>query len=150
MKRIFIDADKCVGCKNCAIACKQARRKEGSMYDLDLTDIQFEARNSILLDSKNKYIPLFCRHCDKPECVWSCMSGAMAKDSQSGHVFYDKDKCGECFMCVMNCPYGVLKVDQASGTYVVKCDFCSDYPDGPNCVKKCPTEAIYVEEVLNV
>jgi len=148
MKRIFIDADKCVGCKNCAIACMQARRTEGSVYDLNLTDTRLESRNRILLDSKNNYIPLFCRHCDKPECVWSCMSGAMAKNPQSGLVLYDEGKCAECFMCVMNCCYGVLKIDRADGTYVVKCDFCANHPDGPNCVKECPTKAIYVEEVL--
>jgi len=70
----------------------------------------------------------------------------MSKDPVTGHVNYDKAKCSQCFMCVMNCPYGVLKPDE-SGTYVVKCDFCAEREEGPNCVKMCPTGAIYVEEV---
>ena len=147
MKRILIDADKCDGCKNCSIACMQAHRSEGTVYDLDLTDQQLESRNTILLNSQMKYIPLFCRHCAKPECVSSCMSGAMVKDATTGHVKYNRDKCGQCFMCVMNCPFGVLKPDNATNSYVVKCDFCLDHGTDPNCVKMCPTKAIYVEEV---
>ena len=147
MERILIDADKCVGCKSCSIACMLSHTPCSSIHDLDLTDPRLESRNTILLDSDMKYKPLFCRHCDRPECVVSCMSGAMAKDPGSGHVGYDPGRCGQCFMCVMNCPYGVLKPDRATRSYVVKCDFCLDSDKGPNCVRMCPKRAIYVKEV---
>jgi len=147
MKRIFIDSDKCMGCKNCSIACMQARRSEGSVYDLDLTDPYCESRNTILTDAQKQYKPLFCRHCTKPACAKSCMSGALVKDHATGHVHYNPQKCAQCFMCVMNCPFGVLKPDRASGTYVVKCDFCADHDGQPQCVKNCPTAAIRVGEV---
>lgn len=147
MKRILIDADKCDGCGNCSVACMQAHRLDGTVYDLDLTDPRFESRNKILLDSMKKYIPLFCRHCDSPGCVEACMSGAMVKDLETSYVLYDADKCAQCFMCVMNCPFGVLKPDRLSGTYVVKCDFCNGRDEGPGCVKMCPTKSIYVQEV---
>lgn len=148
MKRIFINYEKCDGCKNCSVACMQAHRKEpGSVYDLDLTDPENESRNFIFRDTSGRYKPLFCRHCDEPECVMSCMSGALAKDIKSGHVFYNESKCGSCFMCVMNCPYGVLKPDRVTRTKVVKCDFCVNDGEEPNCVKACPKKAIYVKEV---
>ena len=51
------------------------------------------------------------------------------------------------FMCVMNCPYGVLKPDTGTRTKVIKCDFCQADGGEPNCVKACPKEAIFVEEV---
>ena len=148
MKRIMIDIDKCDGCKNCAVACMQSHRQDdGNVYTLNLTNPENESRNLILLNEAGKYVPLFCRHCDEPECVMSCMSGALTKDTESGHVFYDEEKCGSCFMCVMNCPYGVLKPDKVKGSKVIKCDFCKDDEEGPNCVRMCPTKAIYVEEV---
>ena len=147
MKRIIIDDNKCMGCKNCMIACINAQRPSGSFYDLNLTDHAAESRNTILLDGNNKYKPLFCRHCTRPSCVSSCMSGALVKDDASGHVWYDKDKCAQCFMCVMNCPFGVLKPDRVSNTYVVKCDFCKSKDGKPQCVANCPTKAIRVEEV---
>jgi len=75
------------------------------------------------------------------------MSGAMVKDPVTGHVLYDREKCAQCFMCVMNCPFGVLKPDRATNKYVVKCDFCKDKGSKPECVRNCPTGAIHVQEV---
>lgn len=148
MRRIIIDEKKCDGCRNCEIACMQAHREDrGTVYDLDLTDIRNESRNHIVSMPDGSYRPVFCRHCDQPECVMSCMSGALTKDEKTGHVQYEEKRCGSCFMCVMNCPYGVLKADAATRTRVLKCDFCIRDGEDPACVKACPREAIYVEEV---
>lgn len=149
MKRILIDADKCDGCKNCSIACMNAHRTGGgdSVYTLDLNDPTNESRNFIRLDGEGHYKPIFCRHCDVPMCAGSCMSGALQKDLKTGLVTYDGDRCGSCYMCVMNCPYGVPKPDRVSRTKVIKCDFCKDKGGEPSCVKACPKKAIWVEEV---
>ena len=148
MKRILIEYEKCDGCKNCSTACMQAHRESpGTIYDLDLADPANESRNFILKDAAGHYKPLFCRHCDEPECVKSCMSGALYKDPERGHVFYDETRCGSCFMCVMNCPFGVLKPDTLTQSKVIKCDFCVSAGGEPSCVKSCPKKAIRVEEV---
>jgi carbon-monoxide dehydrogenase iron sulfur subunit len=148
MRRIIIEQDKCDGCKNCSIACMQAHRENpGTVYDLDLLDPKNEARHSIVKGAGG-YVPLFCRHCAVPECVAACMSGALRKDPKTGHVQYDKDRCGACFMCVMSCPYGNIKPDRVSHRRIVKCDFCIDDGEEPNCVKNCPKKAIHVEEVI--
>ncbi len=89
---------------------------------------------------------MFCRHCSSPKCMESCMSGALYRDEASGHVLYDEKRCGACFMCVMNCPYGIPKPD-VTRKKIVKCDFCMDREGGPACVAACPKKAIYVEEV---
>lgn len=148
MKRIFIKAELCDGCKNCSVACMQAHRKdEGTIYDLVLTDPANETRNYIIGLENGLYMPIFCRHCDEPACVLSCMSGALKKDRETGLVLYNDKKCGSCFMCVMNCPYGTLKPDTLTRTKLIKCDFCAESGGEPNCVKACPKKAIYVEEV---
>jgi carbon-monoxide dehydrogenase iron sulfur subunit len=147
MKRVIIDQEKCDGCKNCSIACMQGHRESpGTVYDLDLLDPKNEARHIIVNSGKGGYIPIFCRHCAEPECEAACMSGALKKDPETGHVLYDKDRCAACFMCVMSCPYGNIKPDKVSHTKIIKCDFCKE--DGePNCVKSCPRKALLVEEV---
>lgn len=90
MRRIIVEYEKCDGCKNCSTACMQAHRKTpGTIYDLDLTDPENESRNYILKGDDGTYRPLFCRHCDEPECVMSCMSGALQKDPETGIVTYD-------------------------------------------------------------
>lgn len=148
MKRIFIDAEKCDGCKNCTLACMDAHQDgQGGIYSLDLQDPANESRNFIRLDGNGGYSPIFCRHCDAPDCVGACMSGAMTKNSATGHVEYDSSRCAACFMCVMSCRYGLPKPDSATRARVIKCDFCAHREDGPSCVRSCPKKAIYVREV---
>ena len=157
MKRIIIEQEKCDGCKNCSIACMNAHREavngvKGTIYDLDLQDPKNEARHTIIAKARGVYVPLFCRHCAMPECVGACMSGALKKEIDTGHVQYDDKRCAACFMCVMSCPYGNIKPDRVTRSKILKCDFCKGQngPDdngGPNCVKSCPKKAIHVEEV---
>ena len=147
MKRIIIDREKCDGCLNCNIACISAHEVGSNFYTVNLQSPDAETRNFIKFDAQKGYLPIFCRHCDEPECVLSCMSGAHEKNPLTGHVQYDETKCAACYMCVMNCPYGVLKPDKQTRTKVIKCDFCDDKPDGPSCVKACPKKAIAVKEV---
>ena len=154
MKRIFIERDKCDGCKNCSLACMNAHRLnnqgqviKGSIYDLNLADPANTARHEITADGKGGYVPVFCRHCPVPDCVNACMSGALKKDPSTGQVLYDKERCGKCFMCVMNCPYGNVKPNYTNRE-IVKCDFCKDDEFNPNCVRSCPKKALHVEEVF--
>ena len=135
MKRIKIDRDKCVGCLTCTTACVVSHESQDS-------------RSRITVDSNWKYAPIFCRHCDKPECVYTCMTGAMKKDRKTGKVMYNKDVCASCYMCIMACPYGVLKEDSKTQKQIMKCDACESTKEGkPQCVAKCPMQAIALEEV---
>ena len=146
MKRIMINKDLCTGCLNCTLACmSEHNSKSKSMYDLDLSDNSNESRSYIVLDSSEKPVPIFCRHCEEPECVFACMSGAMTKDRNMGIVSYNKDRCAACFMCVMSCPYGVLKADSKDKRVIIKCDMCEGR-ETPRCVECCPTGAIYLIE----
>lgn len=133
-KRIKIDRSKCVSCLTCVSACMVENESE-------------ESRNRVVISSDKKPTPVFCRHCDLPECVYTCMSGAMRKDVETGLVTYDKDRCASCYMCVMSCPYGVLREDARTKKEILKCNMCMDNPNGPSCVAKCPMGAITLEEV---
>jgi len=133
MNKIKIDRDKCIGCLTCVCACMISHGEP-------------DARNRVTIDSKNKPAPIFCDQCDKPECVYTCMTGAMCKNTATGCIEYDKERCAHCFMCIMGCPYGVLKADSHSHRNIMKCDMCTE-TDGkfPMCVKKCPMGAIDLE-----
>ena len=133
MERINIKRDKCVGCLTCTTACIVSHNC-------------IDSRSRITIDSSGKYAPIFCRHCDKPECVYTCMSGAMTKDKETGLVLYNKDRCANCYMCVMACPYGVLKPDSVTNKQIMKCDHCIDI-GRPQCVARCPMGALTLEEV---
>lgn len=147
MKRIMIDASKCENCKSCALACMNSHRTDGGsgVVTLDFSNINTRARNRVAHTPAGN-LPLFCRHCADPKCEASCMSGALCRDEASGHILYDEERCGACFMCVMNCPFGMPEPDHARKA-ILKCDFCRDRAEGPACVAACPTGAIRVEEV---
>ncbi len=141
MHRILINKELCMGCKSCVLACMLKHSKAKNMYLLDLESIDAESMGHIELDKDNNPVPILCRHCEEPECVLTCMSGAMTKDRETGVVLYDNQKCGSCYMCVMSCPYGILKVDDRTKQNILKCDLCKD-EECPKCVANCPTGAL--------
>ena len=105
-----------------------------------------------MIDSGTRPAPIFCRHCEHPECTYTCMTGAMKKDLETGYVTYDKEHCASCYMCVMSCPYGVLKPDSITHLEIMKCNMCVHRSEdgktaNPMCVEKCPMHAITLVEV---
>ncbi|WP_432667604.1 4Fe-4S dicluster domain-containing protein [Wukongibacter baidiensis] len=145
MKRIKVDKDLCMACLNCVLGCMAEHNEKGkSIYDLDLEDRANEGRNHIELDKNKIPTPIICRHCEEPECVYTCMSGAMTKNKDTGLVDYDEEKCSSCFMCVMSCPYGVLKADDVEKKVVLKCDMCGS-KEIPRCIESCPTGCLSIE-----
>lgn len=140
MYRIKIDRNLCIGCLTCVTACVVTGETESG-----------DSKNRVTIDSKTKPAPIFCRHCDLPECVYTCMTGSMKKNQATGYVEYDKESCASCCMCIMSCPYGVLKFDSVQQTEILKCNMCvhrnEDGTANPMCVEKCPMHAITLEEV---
>ena len=140
MKRIKIDRSRCIGCLTCVTACVVSHQTESG-----------DARNRVTIDTGTKPAPIFCRHCERPECVYTCMTGAMKKNQETGYVEYHKEQCASCYMCIMSCPYGILKYDSIAQKEIMKCNMCvhrsEDGQANPMCVEKCPMGAITLEEV---
>ena len=90
------------------------------------------------------YLPVSCQHCDNPECVSVCPTGASYK-RDDGVVLVDHSKCIGCQYCVMACPYGVRAYDTGKDKGVIeKCTMCAhliDKGEKPACVKHCPGQA---------
>jgi Fe-S-cluster-containing hydrogenase components 1 len=117
-----------------------------TVYDLDLASRSNAMLNNVMPDAHGHPVPVFCRHCDDPDCVRACMSGSMSKDEATGSVLYDADHCASCYMCVMSCRFGVLKVDLATRKVIQKCDYCGDR-ENPRCAEECPSGALEFREV---
>ena len=146
MRRIFIDRDKCQGCLGCSLACMAEHNPAGkSVYDLALADPANSVLNNIQADAASRPTPVFCRHCDDPDCVRACMSGAMTKDLATGRGSYARDRCAACYMCLMSCRFGVLKVDRPTRRIIQKCDYCGER-ESPRCVEECPSGALEYKE----
>ncbi|TAN04687.1 MAG: 4Fe-4S dicluster domain-containing protein [Rhodanobacteraceae bacterium] len=110
------------------------------------------------------HFPRSCLHCETPDCVTVCPTGASYKRAEDGIVLVDQDKCIGCQLCAWACPYGAREIslphpraatsdagrkDAKRGT-MQKCTLCVDriYNETlemrdrqPACVLACPTRA---------
>lgn len=145
MKRIMIDRELCMGCRNCQLACMAGHSAGKSVLTLDLENPANQPLNQVEAGPGGRPVPLLCRHCSSPDCVKSCISGALSKSPGTGEVLIHREKCAGCFMCVMTCAFGMPRPDYLAGVSV-KCDFCPG-SSHPRCVAACPTGALWLGEL---
>ena len=73
---IDIDLDSCIGCHSCAVVCKQENNVGlGTFYNKVLT----VGPSGTYPDLEMYYLPVSCQHCDNPECVSVCPTGAIGE-----------------------------------------------------------------------
>ena len=132
---IDIDLDSCIGCHSCAVVCKQENNVGlGTFYNKVLT----VGSSGTYPDLEMYYLPVSCQHCDNPECVSVCPTGASYK-RDDGVVLVDHSKCIGCQYCVMACPYGVRYLNEEERV-VEKCTLCEQkiaQGELPQCVSQC-------------
>ncbi|HEY3520134.1 MAG TPA: 4Fe-4S dicluster domain-containing protein, partial [Rhodanobacteraceae bacterium] len=107
------------------------------------------------------HFPRSCLHCETPDCVTVCPTGASYKRAEDGIVLVDADKCIGCQLCAWACPYGAREISlerprKQAGDHpdkrgtMQKCTLCVDriYNETldeadrqPACVMACPTRA---------
>ena len=78
-----------------------------------------------------------CQHCNQPQCVYFCPTLSIKKNSETGSVTINQDRCAGCRMCMVSCPFGAISYD-ADRKSLMKCDLCGGEPQ---CVRFCPTDA---------
>ena|SRR3989338_8915854 len=145
LKRVFAIEEYCMSCKLCEIHClvKHSESKD-IIKAFKKEKPRILSRN--LVEKKGAVsFSITCRHCPEAPCITTCMTGAMQRESKTKAVIVDGDKCVGCWMCVMVCPFGVIKRDIEHGKVASKCDLCYD-EEMPVCVKNCPNEALVYEE----
>ncbi|GMV30988.1 MAG: ferredoxin [Rhodanobacteraceae bacterium] len=95
------------------------------------------------------HFPRSCLHCETPDCVTVCPTGASYKRAEDGIVLVDEAKCIGCKLCSWACPYGAREYSEKRGV-MQKCTLCVDriYNESfaeserqPACVMACPTRA---------
>ena len=100
-------------------------------------------------DARTVHFPRNCLHCEAPDCVTVCPTGASYKRAEDGIVLIDHDKCIGCKLCAWACPYGARELDEVEGV-MKKCTLCvdkiynQDLPEVervPVCVSTCPVGA---------
>ncbi len=90
---IVTDLNRCVGCLGCSVACKILNGVPvGSYWNKVLRIGPFpKTEGAKWPDVYTYWLPLQCQHCENPECVKVCPTGASTK-REDGTVQVDKEK----------------------------------------------------------
>ncbi len=158
---LVIDLDTCVGCHACAVSCKEWNDggHSGPLPDYDprgsnpdglwFNRIHSYETESGACGSRTVNFPRSCLHCEQPQCVTVCPTGASYKRAEDGIVLVNADICIGCKLCSWACPYGAREFDENQGV-MKKCTLCIDriynetLPEverEPACVTACPSRA---------
>ncbi|MDX2145397.1 MAG: 4Fe-4S dicluster domain-containing protein [Rhodospirillaceae bacterium] len=167
---LVIDLDTCVGCQACVTNCKQwntgghmAPLTDLNAYGAGADGVWFNRVHTYEASGhegcgaapsrdpvyRTVHFPRSCLHCETPDCVTVCPTGASYKRASDGIVLVDEDKCIGCKLCSWACPYGAREYDVFEGV-MKKCTLCIDriYNENlaeedrvPACVLTCPTSA---------
>lgn len=156
MKTVFINPERCIGCKQCQIACAVEHSKSKNIHQAVSEPLISPPR---ILVAPGMYLntsfPNKCRHCDPAPCMTVCPTGAISRDADLGTVLVDGYKCITCAMCAMVCPFDVLTfyplpAIELKKSVAVKCDQCIDRQrqgKTPVCVEACKVDALVFGEL---
>jgi tetrathionate reductase subunit B len=159
---IVIDIQKCIGCGNCAGACKKENDVPIEPFFFRTWVEQYTVKNdgSVNIVSPNGgidgfkqtvpdedifksfFVPKMCNQCAHSPCTQVCPVGA-TYISPEGVVLIDEKYCIGCRYCVQACPYGCRFIHPVKKV-ANKCTFCYHRLKkglAPACMEVCPTGA---------
>ena len=135
MKVIFVEPDRCLGCRNCERVC--SFRDSGGFKRED-TNIWVH----IDLDQRSIFT-MTCQQCETALCLEACPTAAIERDPETRAVVVDESACVGCRMCVHACPFGCIHFE-GRRRVAAKCDLCSGKP---KCVQNCMAGALHFGDI---
>ncbi len=153
MKGVMIYPERCIGCKQCEIACAVEHSESRDIYSMLFEKVLAKPRIHVEVGADLLTFPNRCRHCNPAPCMEICPTGALYRDGDS--VVIDYGKCISCGMCAIACPFGVITFGKTYKIHLdrdvnVKCDNCIDrQKEGrqPACVEACKTGALVFGDI---
>jgi Fe-S-cluster-containing dehydrogenase component len=148
---MIIDVDKCNGCYNCFLSCRDefAGNDYPPYSGAQPTQGQYwmqihEKERGTYPKVKVSYIPLPCLHCEEASCIVASPGDAVYR-RPDGIVLIDPEKASGQKEIIKNCPHRVIYWN-GEKNIPQKCTFCAHLLDkgwdAPRCVEACPTGAL--------
>jgi Fe-S-cluster-containing dehydrogenase component/CRP-like cAMP-binding protein len=160
---LVMDMDLCVRCGNCSMACHQMHGHSRLLRrGIHVTRPVSLKKNS---GFQSLLSPSVCMHCQDPECLTGCPTGAIGRFG-AGQVDINPKTCIGCGDCATQCPYNSISmiprrpkveekpasalqrllrleseplppaVEQTEDLVATKCNLCSNTPLNPDGVQK--------------
>jgi Fe-S-cluster-containing dehydrogenase component len=106
MNLLVMDMDLCVRCGNCSLACHkihgQSRLLRRGIHIARAVKPQSPSIQHVLM-------PSVCLHCQDPECLTGCPTGAIGRFT-GGQIDIDPKTCIGCGDCATQCPYNAISM----------------------------------------
>mgnify|MGYP002538007284 CR=1 FL=1 len=149
---IVVDLEKCVGCYNCLMACKDEfvdndwppyTRKQQKHDDKWINPVRHERGSAPHTDVC--FVTKMCQHCENAPCQQAHPECVTRRED--GVVLIDVEKAKDVKDLVSSCPYGAIYWNEEACT-PQKCTMCAHIldtgvaPGMPRCAHSCPTGAI--------
>lgn len=129
-KILFIDPEKCTGCRLCETVCSISHEKACNPALARIHVAKWE--------NAGLYIPVVCVQCESPICEQVCPVKAIKRDEKTDAVVINYEVCVGCRLCALYCPFAGAQIDSKKGR-VQKCDLCNGEPV---CAKFCDPQAL--------
>jgi Fe-S-cluster-containing dehydrogenase component/CRP-like cAMP-binding protein len=103
---LVMDMDLCIRCGNCSLACHKVHGRSRLLrHGIHI------ARPVKLISRSTQHVlvPSVCLHCQDPECLTGCPTGAIAR-FEAGQIDIDTDTCIGCGDCATQCPYDAISM----------------------------------------
>jgi Fe-S-cluster-containing dehydrogenase component/CRP-like cAMP-binding protein len=103
---LVMDMDLCIRCGNCSLACHKVHGKSRLLR----RGIHVE-RPTRIGGSPRQHVlaPSVCLHCQDPECLTGCPTGAIGRFAD-GQIDIDPKTCIGCGDCAVQCPYSAISM----------------------------------------
>ena len=155
---LVMDMAKCIRCGNCSLACHKVHGNSRLVRRGIHIERPFKPKKPA---TQSILVPSVCMHCQDPECLTGCPTGAIAR-FPDGEIDINPSTCIGCGDCATQCPYnaismiarpngsgdgkGIAKVlsvfsigqaklpepvSQTENLLAVKCNLCNDTPLNP-------------------
>ncbi len=159
MKTVFVNPERCVGCKQCELAClvehSKSKSLTGALSESPPPHRFIVATPGLRL---NTSFPSKCRHCDPAPCQAACPTAAIYRDKETNIVLIDGNKCITCGMCAMVCPFDVITYHPSvkmenKRVVAIKCDNCIDRQRAgriPACAEICKVNALEFGDINEI
>ncbi|MDT7602338.1 MAG: hypothetical protein QOF61_335, partial [Acidobacteriota bacterium] len=103
---LVMDMDLCIRCGNCSLACHKVHGKSRLLR----RGIHVERPATIGgTSSEHVLAPSVCLHCQDPECLTGCPTGAIGRLAD-GQIDIDPKTCIGCGDCAVQCPYSAISM----------------------------------------
>ncbi len=103
---LVMDMAKCIRCGNCSLACHKVHGNSRLVRRGIHIERPFKPNKPAI---QSILVPTVCMHCQDPECLTGCPTGAIAR-FPDGQIDINAQTCIGCGDCATQCPYDAISM----------------------------------------